>query len=55
MLEIDHDFDCIHRSNPTCSDFEERYRDNHGDFECEWIPSACAPEGSGCYRAASAP
>ena len=55
MLEIDHDFDCIHRSNPTCSDLEERYRENHGDFECEWVPTACVPEGSGCYRNARAP
>jgi hypothetical protein len=50
MLEIDLDFDCIHRSNPTCRDFETRYRDNYGDFECEWVPSSCTPEGSGCYR-----
>jgi hypothetical protein len=53
MLEIDHDFDCIHRSNPTCSDFEERYRTNYGDFECEWVPSSCTPIGGGCYRSAS--
>ncbi len=53
MLEIDHDFDCLHRSNPTCSDFEDRYRDNHGDFECDWVPSSCTPDGDGCYRSAS--
>lgn len=50
MLEIDLDFDCIHRSNPTCSDFEDRYRRSWGDFGCEWTPSACAPTGAGCYR-----
>jgi hypothetical protein len=50
MLEIDQDFDCLHDSNPTCRDFETRYRDNYGDFECEWVPSACAPEGAGCFR-----
>lgn len=55
MLEIDLDFDCVHRSNPTCSDFEQRYRDNHGDFECEWVPSACVAEGGGCYRSARVP
>lgn len=52
MLEIDLDFDCVHDSNPTCGDHEQRYRDNHGDFACEWVPSACAPIGEGCYRAA---
>jgi hypothetical protein len=55
MLEIDHDFDCVHRSNPTCSDFEDRYRESHGDYECDWVPSACTPEGTGCHRSAAAP
>ena len=55
MLEIDHDFDCIHRSNPTCRDFVDRYRDNHGDYECAWVPSACVPVGTGCHRAATDP
>lgn len=53
MLEIDQDFDCVHDSNPTCHDFEDRYRTHHGDFECEWVPGACAPVGTGCYRSAS--
>ncbi|MBX3272932.1 MAG: hypothetical protein KF729_21900 [Sandaracinaceae bacterium] len=53
MLEIDHDFDCLHDSNPICDDHERRYRDNHGDFECGWVPSACTPAGDGCYRSAS--
>ena len=55
MLEIDHDFDCVHRSNPTCSDFEEKYRRHYGDFECEWTPSACEAVGTGCYRDVAAP
>jgi hypothetical protein len=55
MLEIDHDYDCLHRSNPTCSDFERRYRDNYGDFECEWVPFACTPMGTGCYRGVELP
>lgn len=50
MLEIDHDYDCLHRSNPTCSDFDEKYRENYGDFECEWIPAACTSTAAGCYR-----
>ncbi len=50
MLEIDLDFDCIHRSNPTCADFEARYRRNWGDFGCEWTPSSCVPTSTGCYR-----
>jgi hypothetical protein len=52
MLEIDQDFNCIHDSNPTCRDFDEKYRVGYGDFECEWVPSACAPSGTGCYRSA---
>jgi hypothetical protein len=52
MLEIDQDYNCVHDSNPTCRDFTERYRTNHGDFECDWVPSACTPEGEGCYRSA---
>lgn len=50
MLEIDHDYDCLHRSNPTCSDFDEKYRDNYGDFMCEWVPEGCTTTASGCYR-----
>jgi hypothetical protein len=55
MLEIDHDYDCVHRSNPTCSDFEDRYRDGYGDFECEWTPSACEAVGADCYRDVATP
>ncbi len=54
-IEVDQDFDCIHRSNPTCSDFESRYQDHYGDFECAWVPPTCVPEGDACYPAASAP
>jgi len=49
-LEIDLDYDCLHRSNPTCRDFESRYREGYGDFVCDWVPSSCAPAGAGCYR-----
>ncbi|MCS6797971.1 MAG: hypothetical protein NZ898_05500 [Myxococcota bacterium] len=52
MLEIDHDYDCLHRSNPLCADFDERYTRNWGDFDCDWVPSACTPIGEGCYRSA---
>ncbi len=50
MLEIDLDFDCLHRSNPTCGDFADRYRTHWGDYACEWVPSACTPIGTGCQR-----
>ncbi len=51
MLELDQDYDCTHRSNPTCSDFEHRYETNYGDFECDWVPAACVPTApGGCYR-----
>lgn len=50
MLEIDQDYNCVHDSNPTCRDFEDRYRDHYGDFGCEWVPSACTAVGTGCYR-----
>lgn len=53
MLEIDQDYNCVHDSNPTCRDFADRYRDNHGDFTCDWTPSTCTPLGAGCYRGAS--
>jgi len=54
MLEIDHDFDCLHRSNPLCpgTDFEDRYRTNYGDFACEWLPSDCIPSVPDCYPGA---
>jgi hypothetical protein len=52
MLEIDHDYNCIHDSNPTCRDFEDRYRTHYGDFECDWIPSSCTSTDTGCYRSA---
>ena len=50
-LEIDLDFDCLHQSNPVCPgrDFEQKYIDNYGDFECEWVPLLCAPTQAGCY------
>jgi hypothetical protein len=50
LLEIDLDFDCFHRSNPLCNDFEARYRASYGDFVCEWTPSACTALTDGCYR-----
>ncbi len=53
LVEIDQDYNCIHDSNPTCRDFEERYRTHHGDFACDWVPSSCTPVGEGCYRSAS--
>lgn len=52
MLELDQDYNCIHDSNPTCSDFADRYREHHGDFVCDWVPGACTPVGTGCYRSA---
>jgi hypothetical protein len=52
LVELDQDFNCVHDSNPTCHDFEDRYRAHHGDFECEWVPSVCTPVGTGCYRSA---
>jgi hypothetical protein len=50
MLEIDHDYNCLHDSNPTCRDFIDRYTSNYGDFACAWVPSACAPIGTECFR-----
>lgn len=41
MLEIDHDFDCIHRSNPTCSNFINKYVSNYGDYQAGWRPEGC--------------
>jgi hypothetical protein len=41
MLEIDHDFDCFHQSNPTCGDFAQRYVDNYGDYGADWTPAGC--------------
>jgi hypothetical protein len=55
LIEIDQDFNCIHDSNPTCRDFEERYRASHGDYVCDWVPSSCAPIGTGCHRSAASP
>lgn len=55
MLEVDQDYNCVHDSNPTCRDFEDRYRTNHGDFVCDWIPSACTATGTGCYRDVAGP
>lgn len=49
MLEIDQDYNCVHDSNPTCRDFLDRYRTNHGDFECAWVPSGCTAIGTGCH------
>jgi hypothetical protein len=45
----------LHRSNPTCRDFEDRYRTNCGDIDCEWVPSTCIAVGCGCYRPTTAP
>jgi hypothetical protein len=41
LLEIDHDFDCLHQSNPTCSDFAAKYTANYGDYEPAWTPAGC--------------
>lgn len=51
LLEIDHDFDCLHQSNPVCDgrEFDLAYTDNYGDFECGWVPIGCTPTGTGCY------
>lgn len=53
MLEFDHDYNCLHDSNPTCQDFTQRYVKNYGDFACDWVPVACRPAASGCYPAAT--
>ncbi|HTM22733.1 MAG TPA: hypothetical protein VL172_19555 [Kofleriaceae bacterium] len=52
LFEIDHDFDCLHQSNPVCpgKDFDDEYAASYGDFECDWVPLGCTPSGTGCYR-----
>lgn len=41
MLEIDHDYDCFHRSNPTCRDFAARYVEHYGDYGAGFRPPGC--------------
>lgn len=43
LLEIDHDFDCLHQSNPLCPNrgFDTTYAANYGDFVPTWAPSDC--------------
>jgi hypothetical protein len=41
LLEIDHDFDCFHQSNPICGDFLDRYVSHYGDYEADWRPTGC--------------
>jgi hypothetical protein len=41
LLEIDHDFDCLHQSNPTCSNFAAKYATNYGDYDPAWAPAGC--------------
>lgn len=41
LLEIDHDFDCLHQSNPTCRDFAAKYASNYGDYDPMWSPAGC--------------
>jgi hypothetical protein len=52
MFEIDHDFDCLHQSNPVCPGrgFDAAYADHYGDFECDWVPAGCESAETGCYR-----
>lgn len=52
MLEVDLDFDCLHRSNPLCPGrgFDEAYAEEWGDYECDWVPAGCTPDGEGCHR-----
>jgi hypothetical protein len=43
MFEIDHDFDCLHQSNPLCPnrDFAADYITNYGDYAPAWAPAGC--------------
>jgi hypothetical protein len=43
LLEIDHDFDCLHQSNPICPDrgFDAEYITNYGDYAPTWAPTGC--------------
>lgn len=54
LIEIDHDFDCLHRSNPLCpgESFDQEYVATYGDFDCMWIPRGCTAVGTACYPAA---
>ena len=54
-LELDHDYDCVHNSNPDCSYVfygplcapqssevgTALYSGNYGDFEPAWLPTGC--------------
>jgi hypothetical protein len=54
-LELDHDYDCIHSSNPLCTYFAygplclpqaprlgtELYADTYGDYDASWTPASC--------------
>jgi hypothetical protein len=57
LLELDHDFDCFHQSNPLCPlrGFDDLYRESYGDFECDWTPTGCRATGDGCYRSVVTP
>jgi hypothetical protein len=44
LLELDHDFDCLHQSNPLCPgrDFAAEYVTRYGDFVPTWAPTGCS-------------
>jgi hypothetical protein len=56
-LELDHDYDCIHASNPLCSYIAygpfclpmtsvtgvEMYESSYGGLDGDWHPAACGP------------
>lgn len=41
MFEVDQDYNCVHDSNPTCSDFATKYVTNYGDYVPAWRPPGC--------------
>jgi hypothetical protein len=43
LFEIDHDFDCLHQSNPVCpgKGFDATYAANYGDYDADWAPDGC--------------
>lgn len=43
LLEIDHDFDCLHQSNPVCPNrnFDTKYATNYGAYDAAWAPAGC--------------
>jgi hypothetical protein len=56
-LEMDHDYDCVHNSNPVCEYVSwgplclpqpstlgtDIYTQSHGSFDPAWQPADCAP------------